>query len=742
MIRRLSLETKILAVIVCCVIMGVAVLSYLVVKRETALIHSEHEKNARVLSTSIITALKDNMLTGQTEETVRLINKLARIDGVSGLTLIDPDGKPAFGLAPPAMEISAEDMRKILDGEDIRALSSGQMHFITPLLNEEVCRPCHRDSRKVRGAVITGIHTGEIERHSKDLLRRMAAFAVTVSAVLSAVLILFTRRMLLAPIVGLIGSTREIAKGNFVLFKPRGTFCFNVRRCGKTGCPSFNNNEVPCWLQEGCYCDWGGADTLHHEEKIRICGKCQVYRRLRGDEMAQLQDNFNLMSITLRKNDTALSAHIREIEDLNLELKQSNTKLSRLLEASRLTSSTLEPGLTLSSALEIILSVTHMKAGVIMLLEEDISRKCYEYFDCDSYNCPAYKSDVSCWRLFGTMCHGGPRDCPHDLTSAECWNTKGVHTHYTASVTLADKVRSCTACQFFSGVELVLKTSSGLPSAGACARINLDGSSLHKTLFKNRITVSHSPEDLFNVPFGAVTELTIPLRIKEKVIGVAHLASDLQVIYNSEDLAFINFLSDTISSGISNSILFDDIETSYFQTVMTLANVIEAKDEYTRGHGERVAEICMRLADALDLSRQEKEYLKCAAILHDIGKIALRGEIIRKNGCLDSSEYDEVCLHPERGARILEPIHFIKPLIAAIRHHHERFDGKGYPDGLRGKKIPFKARIVCVADAWDAMMSFRPYRDALSPERAKEEIKNNSGSQFDPEIVDVFLKVF
>ena len=229
------------------------------------------------------------------------------------------------------------------------------------------------------------------------------------------------------------------------------------------------------------------------------------------------------------------------------------------------------------------------------------------------------------------------------------------------------------------------------------------------------------------------------LKVKEQITGVLYLASDIAHQYTKDEIAFFQFLSEIISSGIFNSRLFEDMETSYFQTVMALSNAVEAKDPYTRGHSERVADLCMKTADALNLSRQEKEHLRFAAILHDVGKIGISRDLLRKKSCLEEWEENEIRSHPERGVQILEPIHFLKPALPAIRFHHERFDGTGYPLGLKGKEIPFKARIICVADAWDAMLSTRPYRDALSIELAKKELKSHAGTQFDPEIVDFFV---
>jgi putative nucleotidyltransferase with HDIG domain len=185
-----------------------------------------------------------------------------------------------------------------------------------------------------------------------------------------------------------------------------------------------------------------------------------------------------------------------------------------------------------------------------------------------------------------------------------------------------------------------------------------------------------------------------------------------------------------------------DTEISFLQTVTALSNAIEAKDPYTRGHSERVAEFCEKVAEAMNLGDPERKELRFAAILHDVGKIGIDRDLLRKNSGLSDGEEFQIRSHPEWGVQILEPVRFLRPVLPTIRHHHERFDGSGYPFGLKGKDIPLNARIVCIADAWDAMRSDRPYRNALPVERAVEELKENAGTQFDPEIVEVILTHF
>ena len=200
-------------------------------------------------------------------------------------------------------------------------------------------------------------------------------------------------------------------------------------------------------------------------------------------------------------------------------------------------------------------------------------------------------------------------------------------------------------------------------------------------------------------------------------------------------------LASQISVSLYNAQLYEDLEASYLSAVRALANSIDAKDTYTRGHSERVARYSMEIGRVMGLTGDEIKNLHIGALLHDIGKIGIAEAIINKNSRLTEEEYQEIKTHPSRGASIIEPAKFLKEKVPLIKYHHERFDGKGYPDGLRGEEIPLMARIVCCADSFDAMTSKRAYRDTMPLEEARKELIRCSGSQFDPRVVNAFLEV-
>ena len=187
--------------------------------------------------------------------------------------------------------------------------------------------------------------------------------------------------------------------------------------------------------------------------------------------------------------------------------------------------------------------------------------------------------------------------------------------------------------------------------------------------------------------------------------------------------------------------LYTKMRKMYLETIRALAAAIDAKDPYTKGHSERVAQMAVSLARELNLPEGEIENLEYSALLHDIGKIGIDEKILRKDDGLTNEEYDKIKKHTITGAKIIEPVDFLKKSYQAIYHHHERFNGNGYPDGIKEEDIPLAARIISVADAYDAMNSNRPYRKKLSRDKIIKELKEQSGKQFDPKIVKALITI-
>ena len=184
----------------------------------------------------------------------------------------------------------------------------------------------------------------------------------------------------------------------------------------------------------------------------------------------------------------------------------------------------------------------------------------------------------------------------------------------------------------------------------------------------------------------------------------------------------------------------DKIRDSFFNSLKSLALALEAKDKYTSGHSQRVADIAVSIAKKLNMTSKEIEQLRFASLVHDIGKIGIKESVMNKEGGLTDDEYEYISTHSMIGENILTPVIEDKEILKMVRHHHERYDGRGYPDGLPAQQIPLGARIVAVADMVDAMTSDRPYRKSVSREMASNELKRHASTQFDPQIVDAFIE--
>lgn len=187
--------------------------------------------------------------------------------------------------------------------------------------------------------------------------------------------------------------------------------------------------------------------------------------------------------------------------------------------------------------------------------------------------------------------------------------------------------------------------------------------------------------------------------------------------------------------------LYTKMRKVYLDTIRALAAAIDAKDPYTKGHSERVSKNAVALAQEMNLPDREIENIEYSALLHDVGKIGIEDSILRKKDKLTDQEFKKIKEHTIMGANIIEPVDFLKNSYKAIYHHHERYNGNGYPDGIKEEEIPLSAKIIAVADSYDAMGSDRPYRKKLSKDKIIKEIKEQSGKQFDPNVVKAFLSI-
>ena len=268
------------------------------------------------------------------------------------------------------------------------------------------------------------------------------------------------------------------------------------------------------------------------------------------------------------------------------------------------------------------------------------------------------------------------------------------------------------------------------------------------TEFIEHIGYSRTVKQIERVKGGVILPL---INEYEQTNGIIYIESNMY----EDALKLLEIYSAQSASAISNAFLhsmvnikneelnktYDELRKTYIDTIEALRLTVDAKDEYTRGHSDRVAYLACEVGKAFELSEQDLETLRLGGIFHDIGKIGTSDEILKKNDRLNNQEYDIIKQHPLKGAHILSAVSMFEEAVPLVKCHHEWYNGKGYPYGLKGEEIPFLGRILSVADAFDAMTSNRHFRSKLNIENAKAQLVEGSGTQFDKKIVELFIKV-
>lgn len=241
---------------------------------------------------------------------------------------------------------------------------------------------------------------------------------------------------------------------------------------------------------------------------------------------------------------------------------------------------------------------------------------------------------------------------------------------------------------------------------------------------------------------GALAALCVPLVSVDVVVGAIAVGShDRSVRFTGEDVRLLSTIANHVTIAIGNTELFASVQDAYLATVRALAAAVDAKEPYMRDHSGRVAVFARATAERMGLSHDQRTAIEMAAYLHDIGKIGISEQILRKPGPLDEDEQATMRHHPLIGANILRPVAFPWSIGPVVRHHHEHFDGSGYPAGLKGEEIPLLARVLSVADAYEAMIADRPYRHRLLVDDAIAELRRCAGTDFDPRVVEALVEV-
>lgn len=249
-------------------------------------------------------------------------------------------------------------------------------------------------------------------------------------------------------------------------------------------------------------------------------------------------------------------------------------------------------------------------------------------------------------------------------------------------------------------------------------------------------------EQISVTAYHLLSILCSPLKIKDDLIGVIYVDNRAHTgIFRNDDLGLISAFSNQAAVAIDNARLFEDLQTAYQATLEGWVRALDLRDKETEGHTKRVTTLTQRLAQAMGVDDDALVHITRGALLHDIGKMAIPDGILLKPGGLTDEERLLVQKHPVYAYEMLSPIKFLHPALDIPYCHHEKWDGSGYPRGLKGNQIPFAARIFSIVDVWDALVSDRPYRKGIDPVEVKKTIREQSNIHFDPHVVNVFLRM-
>ncbi len=284
----------------------------------------------------------------------------------------------------------------------------------------------------------------------------------------------------------------------------------------------------------------------------------------------------------------------------------------------------------------------------------------------------------------------------------------------------------------------VVKSTNLQPGEGIAGKVFESG----KAIFCEDIEKDTRFKRRSHIKYYSKSFVAVPLKIRGDIVGVLNINNkESRSPFAVEEMKILTIIADEAAMTIENQNLLRRLEGAYIDTVQTLAKVLDERIPSTRGHSGRVADLASRLGPRLHLDRESLEMLRNAGLIHDIGKIGIPDRILLKPSSLNLREKKVIQRHPKVGSDVIGFSEFFNKFVPIIAFHHEWYNGKGYPLGIKGDRIPLGARIIAVCDAWDAMISTRPYREAMAKKEAVAEILKGSGSQFDPEIAKEFLKM-
>jgi putative nucleotidyltransferase with HDIG domain/PAS domain S-box-containing protein len=534
--------------------------------------------------------------------------------------------------------------------------------------------------------------------------------------------------------------------------------CWETFDCVETSCPAYHAEDLRCWLFTGTHC----RNEVQGKfiEKMELCLECGVFKS--NMDVHNMEETCQILSGQMKQFKTIINQNSKDTENTAIGL---SIGLSEVFEALKRIASG-DPSVTLDetsdieliSKLKQVVNVTAKNIGEIVEQSHEFAIGLAEHFEVLRR---VAKGEMNA-RVIGSS----GQEIIEELKQITNRMIENISETISENNVFAQKLINASnewRAAFDSmpyGIFLldsgmkILKTNSYISSLLGIPIRELSGSNCRELLYgkdmpgdppldrktteslRTEMTEWYSPElrkhfMLYLTPF---------LGEYKRVSGYVHSLVDItdNKKKETEIVASRNAVSNMLKD-LDNS--FRELKSVHEGLIHSFANALDAKSPWTKGHSERVTSYSVAIARVMGVSEKEIGILRTAALLHDIGKIGTYDYILDKPGKLSDEEFSLIKTHPAKGAEILSPIPQFRDILPVIKHHHERMDGRGYPDKLSSNEIPFLSRILCVADSFDSMTSDRPYRPSPGKEFAINELRKFSGIQFDPKAVEAFLTV-
>jgi diguanylate cyclase (GGDEF)-like protein len=469
--------------------------------------------------------------------------------------------------------------------------------------------------------------------------------------------------------------------------------CWQVKNCQSKDCPSYGKEHVRCWLIAGTYCR--GEVQGRFAQKLGDCAKCEVYKAsIERDPINEIGENFNSLMWALREKEEMLGETNAELQSQNAELELMHERAREMANTDMLT------GLRNHAHFQ-----HHLLTEVERVQEVGIPLSLI-MLDLDHFK----------------------------SVNDEFGHQKGDEVLQRVGKLVRSEVSGKGYSARYGGEEFAIV----LPDATAPMAMEV-ADNLRRKMKIVEVDVN-LPSGFVGGSFG-VADLPHCASDAASLISAADSALLFSKRKGRDRVAYFRDLSNTELRNGDLDKLHSRLDGASLQTIRALAEAVDATDQYTEANSSQMAHVAVAIAKRLGMNEEQSDALALATRLHDIGKVGVPGSILRKKEKLSAEELSKVQEHPAIGQRLLREAELLQELISAILYHHERWDGKGYPERLKGEDIPVMARIIGIMDAYRAMLCDRPYRKALQPGQALAELRKGAGTQFDPHLVEIFVEL-